>query len=1154
MNCAKHGWKVFSKNRIRILALAVLISLIPATMLLAQTPTLRDTLQNDADGNSKTNAGDRLRYTLTFTNTSGVTLTNVLISVPAITDTTLDGAATSASPLARDEGPIAASVPGNAFHTAFNTPLIVNAGESLLNNDFPGAPAAAITTFGGGTLGGTVDDNNAGATANSGGHSLTVNPDGTLTYTPATGFAGLFMFQYRLANASGSDTATVTIAVGERPGPVADARAVTGNVQIDTATGTPFSVLSNDDGDAVTINLNTAGTLGAVNMNANGQFVYTPPRGKVSGTDTFSYTLSNGFGTSGPATVTLNFDGNIVWFVDSSASAGDGRSHLPYNSLSAFNAVNDGGANNPADNHVIVLRDGTYANNVAGGALVLSNGQRVIGDGWSGTFNAAAGFSVAEHSVGANGFSGTDPLIQNSTGHGIALAANNQLRGVTVGNTPSGFGYSGGAVGALTLSESSKTGTGGAISVTTSGTFGSSVNFDTLESSSSISHNLSLTNVAGTLGVTSGGAGLAGSAANFSAVNINGGSVSLTYPGTVSKANAGSLVNVSGGHTTGALTFNNTMSATSGDGLQFNNADGIYNFTATVTLNGGDAGVDIINGSSGNFSFSDTDISNPSGAAFLVSTSAGGSIGHAGTITKNNAGRAVDIQGKTGGSVTFNGAISQNNAASTGIFLNGNTGGTINFLDAITLTTSVNAAFTATGGGTVTATAGGNTLTTTTGIALNVANTTIGAAGLTFQTISANGASSGIVLNNTGTIGLTVTGTGTPGSGGTIQNTTGDGISLTTTRSLSLTSLNVSGAANHGINANGVVGLTLTGCQITNCGNGDNEHDLNLVNVSGTVLLDSTTFNGASEDLVHLENNNLNVTFIAQNGCHFTYPASIGGFANSAMLLLPGGNSSISATVRDCLFTNVRGVAFQIGANTLNANGTQSAFISNNVMNVTLAGRASGVFIGGQELTTTTMTIVSNRFTGAGGNGVISVDVNDSSRVTGVILGNSITNSPGIGMFLAVDEAGKLDAVLGNNRMVNSGGDGIQTVNFGGAGISDMRLAITNNTVNNHSTNPAVAFVGGISVTSFEDNTCVALRGNTITGTSSLPSTRCGGAPCVDYYVEEVGGTARIEEIPDTAKTTADAAYIQSLNSPPGAAVTIFGFLDLTNGGQCPAP
>ncbi|MEZ6079787.1 MAG: hypothetical protein R3C56_30180 [Pirellulaceae bacterium] len=54
---------------------------------------------------------------------------------------------------------------------------------------------------------------------------------------------------------------------------------------------------------------------------------------------------------------------------------------------------------------------------------------------------------------------------------------------------------------------------------------------------------------------------------------------------------------------------------------QFDNADGIYHFNGEVTLNGGDAGIDILGGSSGTFTFSDTTITDPSGAGLNVENS-----------------------------------------------------------------------------------------------------------------------------------------------------------------------------------------------------------------------------------------------------------------------------------------------------------------------------------------------------------------------------------------------------------------------------------------------------------------------------------------------------------------------------------------------------
>ena len=82
-------------------------------------------------------------------------------------------------------------------------------------------------------------------------------------------------------------------------------------------------------------------------------------------------------------------------------------------------------------------------------------------------------------------------------------------------------------------------------------------------------------------------------------------------------------------------------------------------------------------------------------------------------------------------------------------------------------------------------------------------------------------------------------------------------------------------------------------------------------------------------------------------------------------------------------------------------------------------------------------------------------------------------------------------------------------------------------------------------MTGYEEVIDLQLTGNTDTGTPAS-ATQCGGAPCVDYYLEEVGGTFRLEEIPDTAATTATAAYVTSTKD--AGPVTIFGVIDLSHG------
>jgi hypothetical protein len=484
----------------------------------------------------------------------------------------------------------------------------------------------------------------------------------------------------------------------------------------------------------------------------------------------------------------------------------------------------------------------------------------------------------------------------------------------------------------------------------------------------------------------------------------------------------------------------------------------------------------------------------------------------------------------------------------------------------MTLSTGANTGFLASGGGTVTVTdpagAGANTITTTSGTALNVNGTTIGAGDLTFESISAGTSGSptnGILLNNTGGLGELIV-TGTAGAcasagtctGGAIQNTTGDGVSLTGTRTPSLTRMFIGGSGRHGIHAENLsAGLTVANGFVQNSGNADNEYALNVSNVAGTVAISGTTFNNAADDLIHYVNLNTNGTLTVNGSNSFVYPSVVGGTANAAIALQPNGTSSLTATIQNNTFTNIVSSSIQWGAATAASSGTSTLNFSNNTITVNTAMRGSGFSLSCQELTTGNVTIANNSFSGAGGNGVISIDCNDSSLLTGSVSGNTITNPPGIGMFVAVDEAAEARLSITNNTVTNSGGDGIQVVNFGGVGVSDLFLAITNNQINGHSANLAVSFVGGVSVTGFEDNACIELTGNSVTGTPASP-TQCGGAPCVDYYLEEVGGVMRFEEVPDTAATTLTAAFVNATND--AGPVTIFGIIDLTNGAACAFP
>lgn len=137
--------------------------------------------------------------------------------------------------------------------------------------------------------------------------TLDLMADGSFTYTPDPGFVGDDTFTYT-AN-DGTDTsapATVTISVTNAvPVATADSYSITAGevLTVDAATG----VLANDsdaEGDPLTATLATDVSNGMLDLDPDGSFTYTPDLG-FSGTDEFTYTVSDGTDESAPAMVTI---------------------------------------------------------------------------------------------------------------------------------------------------------------------------------------------------------------------------------------------------------------------------------------------------------------------------------------------------------------------------------------------------------------------------------------------------------------------------------------------------------------------------------------------------------------------------------------------------------------------------------------------------------------------------------------------------------------------------------------------------------------------------------------------------------------------------------------------------------------------------------
>ncbi len=143
---------------------------------------------------------------------------------------------------------------------------------------------------------------------------------------------------------------------------------------------------------------------------------------------------------------------------------------------------------------------------------------------------------------------------------------------------------------------------------------------------------------------------------------VNGAATTVNFTGTITQtvAGAGSAVDIRGAHT-GTVNFNEKypdwgiITATSGDGLEFANADGIYNFNNSVAI--GQAGTttaaniniqdDSGAGSDGRFNFSNVTIYNSTASAFRLN---GGTadVDFTGKIIQEEAGvgAAVEIGGE----------------------------------------------------------------------------------------------------------------------------------------------------------------------------------------------------------------------------------------------------------------------------------------------------------------------------------------------------------------------------------------------------------------------------------------------------------------------------------------------------------------------------
>jgi VCBS repeat-containing protein len=152
--------------------------------------------------------------------------------------------------------------------------------------------------------------------------SLTLNPNGSFSYTPDAGYSGGDSFTYRANDGTAnSGTATVTITVSEVNNPPSASDDSYSTDEDQTLNVSAPGVLGNDDdpdGDTLSAVLVGDVSNGSLTLNSNGSFTYTP-EANANGTDSFTYRASDGSLNSNTATVTIT----VSAVNDAPVAAGD---------------------------------------------------------------------------------------------------------------------------------------------------------------------------------------------------------------------------------------------------------------------------------------------------------------------------------------------------------------------------------------------------------------------------------------------------------------------------------------------------------------------------------------------------------------------------------------------------------------------------------------------------------------------------------------------------------------------------------------------------------------------------------------------------------------------------------------------------------------
>lgn len=899
----------------------------------------------------------------------------------------------------------------------------------------------------------------AGTFATANGGTITIDGTGAFTYVPPAGFTGTDSYLYTVSDGVGTNTGTVNLVVGTRIWYVKNNVGLSGN----GTSGSPFKTLAEAGGASAgndTLYL-FAGDGGTTGQNAGiilqaGQWLIGQGTA-LTAVGTFNAVVNPLLMAAGSAPTLGNSGGHGITLATGNTVRGltVGATTGAKIFGSAFGTLTVGNSTTPdvaliGAGKALDLTNGTFAGTSAFSSVAST------GSGTQGLSLSAVGGTVSFGSTTISGNNTQGILLSGSTAtidFGNTTVSNG-TDGVSLQNNSSGLRTFGtlsisgvSATGFLHAVGGGSTNVAGATTITNPGGPGIDIRSSTTAVTFAAT---TVSKIAAGTGVNLGGAGTG-----------NSGAVTFASLG-ITTGNGAGLLGAENSGTITVTTATGSISATGGPAIDItkpSTATPLALAFATVSSSGSpSSGINLLR-VSGSLTATGGALASASGATFKVGTSTA-SVTYPGTITQGTAGqRVVDIQNNTGGTITLSGGVTSSGGTGTGVILNANTGATINFQGGLNLVTNTNAAFTATGGGTLNvcdenpcnAAATGalvNTITTTTGTALNVTNTTIGANGLEFQSIAANGAAKGIILNSTGTGPFKVVGTGTTaGSGGTIQATTTRGAEFVSASNITMKNMNFT---------NNAQSVQDTPATCANLGAGTNLNcsaSIHMASVTG-IALDNVDVNGSSQVCV---NGNNVTTFSMTNG----------------------------SKVRNCgTETSENGMQF---ANLLGTSTITGATFTNNWNSALDVVNTSGAG---------TLNITSAAFTGNGvgthGSTLLKYSGDGTAIMTINVQSSSFNGSNSYGYFTDTAATSFVTSTINNSTFgtVSANALGIQYIN---SASSDIAFNVTNNTlVGGNTANGTIMMVGfsETGTTTGAASLSGTFSGNTI-GTNGVAGSGC---------------------------------------------------------------